>query len=294
MADDTQKLDRLRAEIDSIDTQIHDLLMRRADIVRQVAAAKGKAVASAMRPAREAEIARRLLARHSGPFPAASMVRIWREIISALTAVQSRFSVAVHLPDGDGDYWDIARDHFGVQPPYTPHLSPGAVLRAVADEPATVGVLPWPLTEESDPWWRFLLAGDPSKGPAIVARLPAIGRAADKGVAVKGALVVAKAPQDPTGHDRSFLALELKAEMSRARLLSRLGAAGFTVESLSEFEDGDARQPVWHLIEVDGFVGLDDPRIAAFKTAMEGDLGEVRRLGGYAIPPLVAPDGASA
>jgi len=88
-------LDDLRGEIDEIDTALHDLIMRRAAIVENIAAAKGEQTASGMRPAREAEILRRLVARHSGPFPRASLVRIWREIISAVTAMQGPYSVAL-------------------------------------------------------------------------------------------------------------------------------------------------------------------------------------------------------
>ena len=56
----------LRAELDGIDDAMHDLLMRRAACVEEVARS-GKR--SALRPGREASIIRRLLARHQGALP---------------------------------------------------------------------------------------------------------------------------------------------------------------------------------------------------------------------------------
>ena len=73
----------LRAEIDSIDDAVHDLLMRRAALSARMAASRVKNDSFPYRPGREAGILRRLLARHHPPLPAGTMVRIWREIIAA-------------------------------------------------------------------------------------------------------------------------------------------------------------------------------------------------------------------
>ena len=62
-------LAELRAEVDRLDDALHDLLMQRAEVVTRIAAlgAQGKKIA--FRPGREAEIVRRLLARHQGSLP---------------------------------------------------------------------------------------------------------------------------------------------------------------------------------------------------------------------------------
>jgi chorismate mutase/prephenate dehydratase len=70
-------LPALRAELDRLDDAVHDLLMRRAEVVQQVGALGVKG-AVPLRPGREASIVRRLLARHRGAFPAAGIVRLWR------------------------------------------------------------------------------------------------------------------------------------------------------------------------------------------------------------------------
>src|SRR3546814_7390778 len=68
MSDNTPSLDDLRRQIDYIDDAIHDLLMRRPDLGRQIGRATGQGGVF-IRPGREARVLRRLVARHTGPFP---------------------------------------------------------------------------------------------------------------------------------------------------------------------------------------------------------------------------------
>ena len=83
----------LRSEIDHLDDQLHDLVMRRADVVATLAASRVKGGASPLRPGREAMILRRLLARHQGALPGGAVVRLWREIFGASSAMQGGFAV---------------------------------------------------------------------------------------------------------------------------------------------------------------------------------------------------------
>src|SRR5690242_5812086 len=91
-ADPAAVLAGLRAEIDRLDEAIHDLLMERARVVEKVAAQGGKGRV-ALRPGREADIVRRLLARHRGHLPARAVARIWRELLAATTAMQGPYIV---------------------------------------------------------------------------------------------------------------------------------------------------------------------------------------------------------
>src|SRR5580692_9033436 len=79
-------LSALRARLDELDDNIHDLLMERARVVENVARS-GKT--AAFRPGREASILRRLLARHTGKLPARTLVRMWREMLAGTTAMQA-------------------------------------------------------------------------------------------------------------------------------------------------------------------------------------------------------------
>ena len=159
MTTDPETLDRIRRDIDRIDDRIHDLLMERAAMVERVAEAKAADTSVALRPGREAQIMRRLAARHCGRFPLPAVVRIWREIMGALVGLQRPFSIAICQPERGDGYLELARDHFGVVWPKQVFPSPGHVVRAVADGHASVGVVPPPHENDHEPWWLSLTAG---------------------------------------------------------------------------------------------------------------------------------------
>ena len=66
-------LDQIRVNIDTIDDQLHQLLMQRAELVTKVAETKrlpdGTLPKGAYRPAREARIIRRLHTKNKAPLP---------------------------------------------------------------------------------------------------------------------------------------------------------------------------------------------------------------------------------
>lgn len=262
----------LRAEIDAIDDAMHDLLMRRSAVVGRLAGSRAKGSSgSPLRPGREASVLRRLLARHAGPLARGRIVRIWREIFMASTAIQGAFSVAAFAP---GDEAGVAREHFGPLAPMRVHPTPARALSAVTQGEASVAVLPLPAEGEegATAWWARL---DVPR-LHVVARLPFMA-----GPDGAGALVVAPVPPDPSGADRTLLLIEAESRASRARVTGALAEAGFDVASLLLARAGEATLA---LAEVEGFLGADDARLAALPWA--------RRtiLGAYAAP--VAGDAA--
>src|SRR6187431_3436838 len=112
-------LQELRKEIDAIDEQVHNLLMARGDIIdRLISVKQTQEVGSAFRPAREANMMRRLVQRHRGILPIDTVESIWRVIISTFTYVQAPFSVHADLSAGDALMRDAARFHFGFTVPF--------------------------------------------------------------------------------------------------------------------------------------------------------------------------------
>jgi chorismate mutase len=88
----------LRTEIDRIDETMHVLLMERGEIIdRLIAVKRTEETGSAFRPAREAEMMRRLVQRHHGILPLDTVESIWRVIIATFTYVQAPFSVHADL-----------------------------------------------------------------------------------------------------------------------------------------------------------------------------------------------------
>ena len=197
MSGNGQSLDHVRREIDDIDTQLHDLIMRRTEIVEQVRRIKVDDAVK-IRPAREAEIAYRLLARHRGAFPRRELLRIWRELIVATLSFEGPFGVAVLADERRPGLWDLARDQYGSHVPLTLHPSRRSVVDAVRRQEATVGVLPWPEErDEAEPWWRYLLS-TADDAPRVIARLPFAGPPNGRGDDLD-ALVICPVGQAPAG-----------------------------------------------------------------------------------------------
>lgn len=288
MSDGKTTLDDLRGEIDGIDTAIHDLLMRRAALAEQIGQAKltGPAPAAAgskppavyLRPGREALVLRRIVRRHTGPFPVPSLVRLWREIMSSLLRLQGPFSVAV-LTGGEDTppgLWDLARDYYGATTPMIACQGASQVMREVSEGRATVGVLPFPEQGERAPWWPMLFSAGPDE-PRVFARLPFYEPMVDRGALA--AVAIARVAPEPTGEDRTWLALEAGEQLSRARLTAALSAAGLPPVVIVD----EARQGVLrYLAEVDGFVAADDGRLAQLSATLGPALLRIGSLGAYA------------
>jgi chorismate mutase-like protein len=276
-------LDDLRREIDAIDAQLHELLMRRTGIVAAIGERKRNAGETALRPGREATILRRLVGRHRGPFPGAALARIWRELLSAQTALQGRFAVAVYEPGPAIGYWDLARDHFGSQTTLAAFGSIAQVIRAVAEGEATVGVLPAPQERGPEAWWRALASTDAAT-PRVVARLPFASRGNGRGAG--NALVIARVAVEETGADRSLVVVETVGDTSRARLCRLLDEAGLACTFFTADDDGHGG--VVTLIEIEGFVAPDDTRLARFAALANGAVARTVAIGSYAIPLTAA------
>src|SRR5262250_3084344 len=112
------QLTDLRREIDRIDEAMHRLLLERGEIIgRLIKAKRTTESGSAFRPAREADMMRRLVERHSGILPLDTAESIWRVIIATFTYVQAPFSVHADLSADEAKMRDSARFHFGFTVP---------------------------------------------------------------------------------------------------------------------------------------------------------------------------------
>ena len=166
-------LEVLRKEIDTIDEQVHRLLMARGDIIdRLIQVKQTQEVGSAFRPAREADMMRRLVQRHRGILPLDTVESIWRVIISTFTYVQAPFSVHADTSLGEPAMRDSARFHFGFTVPYVAHFSATAAVEAVARSKGDLALVS--AISSRTPWWLDLEA---QGAPKIIARLPFIERA---------------------------------------------------------------------------------------------------------------------
>jgi chorismate mutase len=164
----------LRREIDRIDEAMHRLLMERGEIIERLIRVKGTSESGqAFRPGREADMMRRLAARHRGLLPLDTAESIWRVIIATFTYVQAPYAVHADISGGDGPMRDAARFHFGFTPPLLSYAGPDRVIAAVARSAGDLGLVRAEDHVSAGAWWRALEAPE---APKIIARLPFIER----------------------------------------------------------------------------------------------------------------------
>ncbi len=272
MTDTPPALDDLRRDIDRIDDSLHDLLVRRAEVVaaiRQV-----KAGGFALRPGREAMILRRLLARHTGAFPRESLVRIWREIMGAMVRLQGLFAIAAPASVG-AEFTLLAREEFGASTVVNTMPSARHALGAVRTGEAALALLPPPREGEAQPWWPLLMEAD---GLRVVARLPF----AQLKPRVE-ALAVARLDLAPSGEDRTLVGLLAPEPLSRARIQAMFQAAGLAAREIVSAAPGPAGGPQCYAVETDGFLAPGQAALARLVEASKGTA-DVVVLGAYPIP----------
>jgi chorismate mutase len=164
----------LRNEIDRIDEGMHQLLMQRGDIIdRLIQVKQTQEVGSAFRPAREADMMRRLVQRHRGILPLDTVESIWRVIISTFTYVQAHYGVHADISGGDAEMRDCCRFHFGFTVPYRVHQGAFAVIDAVARSQGDLGLVRVDGGAAAGAWWSGLAQ---DRAPKIIARLPFVER----------------------------------------------------------------------------------------------------------------------
>jgi chorismate mutase len=196
---DARTLAELRARIDAIDAEMHRLLIERGTAIDSLIGTKGTSrPGAAFRPGREAEMMRRIVGRHSGALPLATVEHIWREIIATFTRMQAPFDVAVDVSVEPRRMRDLARFVFGFSVAIKEMDNAAAVIERVGAA-NDLGLI---ARSAEGAWWRGLAA--PS-GPRIMAMLPFI-RAHDR-PADMPAFVISPPLSDPTPPDVAAFAV---------------------------------------------------------------------------------------
>jgi chorismate mutase/prephenate dehydratase len=136
-------LAQARERIDSIDKSIQDLIAERAQWAQQVGRAKGplKAAVDYYRPEREAQVLRKVVDRNDGPLHDETLVRLFREIMSACLAQQEPLRIGFLGPEGTFSQQAVHK-HFGHSAHGMPLSSIEEVFQEVEAKNADFGVVP--------------------------------------------------------------------------------------------------------------------------------------------------------
>lgn len=266
----------LRREIDSVDDSLHDLLMRRGEIVTEIGRQKASARGALFRPAREAQLLRRLLSRHRGDLPPAVIVRVWREIIAGATRLQGDFNVGYCPFEGHGSALRLANEQFGIAADPARFESAGHVVAAVARGELTAGLVPLPHAAPDSRWWI-----DMRDVPDVhvVARVPwFVAGVPDEAAG----FVLSRATPEESGEDRSLVMFSCGGPVSRARIADLLAENDLLADAQAVSDEADGSGGHFHIVDLGGFLASNDRRLRAVANLLDG--ADIRLLGAYAAP----------
>jgi chorismate mutase/prephenate dehydratase len=255
--------------LDAIDEKIHDLLIERAALAEKLPVAS---------PAQQAMSLRRLVARHKGKLALSGLVGIWREVLASMPGAAP--SAHVFAGNQTAFYRDLARAYFGSAASIEGHPSASAVIHACAGDPAAVGLVPPPDSDENQrPWWAQLTPSGQA-GPRVIARLPLMETSETQAIAY----AIGTLEQEPTGDDTSMIILEANADLSRTKLQSLIRQAGFEAQLVAVGRDSPRSASRLHLLEIAGFVARDDSRLGSLLEQAGDAIVRLVSVGGYADP----------
>jgi len=232
----TPNLEGLRREIDAADRALLDQLERRFSAVERVKAVKQESVIEVlqpMRPAREAQILRQLLARNQGIVPASLLVRLWRSIISSATSLQAK--VTVHIAkeiDDDHELRDLVRDHFpGLS------LSVGIDDADAVDRLAASAIDIAAVRAEGD--WITPVLKILGHGVHVMSVLPLLAPYSRP----PRLIVLGRAAVEPSGKDQTLIALAGEGQEAVRGAIWALPAGAYRLAALEGFLDEKSAVP---------------------------------------------------
>jgi chorismate mutase len=255
----------LRAEIDRIDSGLLDLIAERARIGDELGAAKPGAKLP-LRPAREVQLMRRLLAAAQGRVDPDLVVEIWRALIAANVRSQKPVDVVVGVGGGADPlrHFDLARRHFGARTRIHRVEAAREALTRSAELENVVAVVPWPNKTGAGMWWHILTESRYHR-LFVIAALPMRGGGEEE---PEAAVVAAGVPLEPAGDDIT-LGLAFDRHYKTQRALVEAGLKG------AEIARADTRV----LVRLDEFMAPEDPRAGLL---IRAGLDQFKVVGSYA------------
>ena len=259
MTDQPPSLDAVRARIDAVDSELLRLIDERAALAANVAAAKAAEMGDAqpafgLRPAREAQVVRALLARPRSAATPALVIRIWRELMAESLALQGPFRLVAWGGRDPARTAELARLRFGSAPPMTMMSKPEDALKS-ARESGVVAVLP---LDPGSNWWARLLAEPTLQAFAVVPCLQVWG--------APSALAVAAVAVEPSGGDQTLWVTD--APGSAPSVEAALADCGVVGDLLAEA--GGLK-----LFALAGFLQANDARLTDAPGRLKGVIGAV-------------------
>jgi len=134
-------IEKHRRRLDAIDREVVKLLNERAKHVIEIAHIKTAQNSQFYVPGREKKILDEIRAKNDGPLPAAAVESIYREVLSAMRALEAPLVIAYFGPEATFTHL-AARQMFGNSAEYKPAATIRDVFTEVERDRASYGVVP--------------------------------------------------------------------------------------------------------------------------------------------------------
>jgi chorismate mutase / prephenate dehydratase len=245
----------LRCDIDNIDEQIISLLKARMEVVKKVGELKEKSKESFfIRSNREADMIKNLVQKSQGILPKATIVGIWRKIITAANMLEQPLKMAIHNPKNVADYEYLVRDYYDNSVPIQNLDSVNNVVLSLEKNEAQIGIFALPeydlsLKEEgsNENWWIAL--ANNRDGLKIFAKIPFIESRNSKTKLV----AVAKKNPEKSSDDNSLFCVETSSAVDTNKLVAVFEEQNLKAKVLKSVRLHKIEGVNFYLIEAAGF-----------------------------------------
>ena len=134
-------LEELRKQIDQFDTELVELLNKRAKVVVDIGKLKKQSDRPIYAPDREKEIFARILKANKGPLPDRCLIAIWRELMSGSFVIERPLRIAYLGPEGSFTH-TAAMLKFGQSVEYEDLMDIRSIFDEVSKGHSDLGVVP--------------------------------------------------------------------------------------------------------------------------------------------------------
>ncbi len=272
------KLQNLRKEIDKIDDQIISLFAQRMNVVMQVSELKKNNQDNFfIKSGREADMLKELVKKECANFSKATIINIWRKIITTANMHEQKISLAIHNPKNIVDYDYIVREYYSNEVPISSFDSASSVVLELEKDAGKIGIFALPSSSSTfstnddhekkqdakESWWVTL--ANNRVGLRVFTKIPFV-EFLDQGKKFEQIELVAVAIKEPekSSEDNSLLYIEVAKEISRNQILLALKDCEMSAKILKSVEIQQFEGIIFHLVELEGFYLEDDQQIKSF------------------------------
>lgn len=222
MTNSLNKLKEFRIQIDALDRQVISLLKQRMNIIKQVAEyKKTQNEVFYIKSSREADMLKKLIADNNSNFSSASIVAIWRKIITNANMHEQPIKLVVHNPKNNPEIEYILRDYYNNEIEIHHFDSITSVISELQKDQSKIGIFSLPTQNNhsnNEDWW-INLANNPTN-LQVFASLPFV-KFKNNNVGLKTShhlVAVAQKQPEQSSQDITLLVCEIGKDYSLSKI----------------------------------------------------------------------------